>query len=113
METNPGAAPVSDLPSGVTQTGGGNPQAAPVVQAQPIQEASPDEQVMEEGGQVNSWKGSGLQILAGVLICTLTIFAVAYYRTRTLVVDDEIKNHDAKIRNLATDVEKIKSSTAA
>lgn len=108
----PANAVAADLPPGVSQAQPAVPVAAPVAPGTEAAPVVPDQsvEIMEEGGDVGKkWNSNPMEIAFGILLFTLGIFTVVYYREKALQKDKDIKEHDEKLSMLQSDINSMKN----
>lgn len=81
------------------------PAAAPQPQAAPISAAPP----MTGDAPAVAGKWNWLEIGAGIVIFTVACYSIYYFRYKTRVLPEKIKEQDSKISTLKSDVDAMKN----
>lgn len=101
------ASAPTNLPNGVQAVGGSTPppaQPMPQQQAPPMAPAPTDTPAPSSAANWN-W----LEIGAAIIITTGFLFSIYYFRYKTKVLPEKIKDQDAKISSLAAEIDEMKN----
>lgn len=99
------------LPAGVQHVGDASPAAAQApVQQQQVQQPAGNTNigVQDQHESTPPAKWNLLEIAAGVVIVTLSIFVIHYLRRQTYQQSEDSQDKDMKIKVLQSDVSKMK-----
>ena len=96
--------PNSMLPPGVTPLDGAGANAEPIIKPGPNFESGAP---VNEPANSDNW--DWLAIGAGVLITTVGLFLINYFREKTYLQQADSKEKDRKIKVLQLDVENLKN----
>lgn len=108
----------STLPPGVTHAGQTTPaQAAAPATTEPTQAAATATQVpvFDDGGKVETHSGNWdiYKICTGILLLSVGLMAIYYFRERTFIASADSKEKDKKINHITNEVSEIKQSLQA
>lgn len=110
MEQGVASPPATELPPGVSQAAPGPAPAAPAAPDGAAAAPEANVEVMEEGGETGKkWYSNPSELVVGVLIVTLTIFSIVFFREKTLQRDKDLKEHDERMASLESDINSIKN----
>lgn len=112
METTT-TTPAATLPPGVTEVGAAAP-AAPAATAPVTQPATAPVTEFNEGGNVShSGNWDLYKICTGILLVTVGLMAIYYFRERTFAATADSKEKERKLNELNSKVVNIEKAIAA